>query len=238
MRAGAPQRAGTARAVAALVLAGTAAAASATPAQGYSLSMTPVAHQGTRWLLVHVLERSDPNTTTASGRLPSMAREGAWWLLVDGDGRPQCRLAVRTVSPADAGGVPVAERPLLLSRLRANCRPAVPAKVRWIEAVPAARLRWSPQEVCTEARCMASSAPQYSLGGVRSAAVAGAGAAAARCVAGRWLLVTNLDDTGGSDSVEGARFPGLPPALRPDIIGHETVRIDGIARAPAALGCD
>jgi hypothetical protein len=219
-----------AKALLGLAIGAAAAAASATSAQGYALAMTPLAHHGTRWLLVQVVERSDPNTTTATGALPPMTRERAFWMLVDGLGRPLCRVKV-------AAELPAAQRADALHRLRAACGQAAEGPARWIDGGAAAGFSWSAHQVCAGERCVAAAARQYSIGGARSSAAATGTPAAARCVAGRWLIVTNLDDAGASPGLEGARFHGLPPRLRGDIVGHETVRIDGVARVPPGLDC-
>jgi hypothetical protein len=217
---------------------GAASPSAATPAQGYSLAMEPIGHHGARWLLLRMVERSDPNTITATGALPPMKRERAWWLLVDGQGRPLCRVAAPVPAMAKVeAGTAAAERGAALHRLRSACPAAAQGPARWIDGAPATSLRWTAERVCAGERCVAASAPQYSLGAMRSSAVAGAGPAPARCVAGHWLIVTNTDDAGQSPAVEGARFNGLPPPLPREIVGHETVRIDAVARAPAGLPC-
>lgn len=215
-------------------------AASATPAQGYAFTLTPVAHQGTSWVLAHAVERSDPNTATATAVLPSMAKERSWWLVFDGSGRQRCSLAAAAADPApDAlrSAGPVDVRTPLLARVRKGCASVSAGTATWLAAEPAAALRWSSKQVCAGERCVAATTSQRSLHGVRSQAAEGAVPAAARCVAGRWLIVDNAEADDGSGRIEGARFRGLPPAVRSDIVGYETVAIDGIVTLPAGLSC-
>jgi hypothetical protein len=214
--------------------------AGATPAQGYALSLTPVAHQGSQWLLVRAAERSDPNTATANAVLPSMLKERAWWLAFDGNGHQRCKAAAVAADAAPGvlwAAASTGERTALLERLRKVCGAALAGMPSWLGAEPAATWRWSAKQVCAGERCVPASAPQRSLDSARSQAAEGAAAAPARCVASRWLIVANSRAEDGSGQTEGARFPGLPPAVRSDIVGFESVRIDGITTLPAALKC-
>jgi hypothetical protein len=194
-------------------------------------------------VLVHAVERSDPNTATATAVLPAMTKERAWWMVFDGSSRMRCSspavasdaapAALRAAQAADA-------RNTLLNRIRKACGARTAAgSATWLESEPAltAGLRWSAKQVCAGERCVPSSAAQRSLHGARSRAAAGAVPAAARCVAGRWLIVANAEADDGSGRIEGARFRGLPPAVRSDIVGYETVAIDGIVTRPAGLSC-
>jgi hypothetical protein len=214
--------------------------AQATPAQGYSFTLTPVAHASTHWVLVHAVERSDPNTATATVVLPSMAKERVWWLVFDGRGRQRCSVAAAAADPAldalrSAGTVDA--RTPLLARVRKGCASVTAGTATWLAAEPAPALRWSSKQVCAGERCVAATTPQRSLHGVRSQAAEGAVPAAARCVASRWLIVDNAEADDGSGRIEGARFRGLPPAVRSDIVGYETVAIDGIVTLPPSLSC-
>jgi hypothetical protein len=56
-------------------------------------------------------------------------------------------------------------------------------------------------------------------------------------VANRWLIVSNSEADVGAGPVVGARFSGVPPVLRSDIVGYETIRIDGLAVLPAGVDC-
>jgi hypothetical protein len=202
--------------------------------------LTPVAHQDARWLLVHALERSDPNTATARAMLPSMLKEQGWWLVFDGRGRQACSAAAAGADPtpvalrgADAGSL----RAPLLARLRKACGSVPTTGLSWLAADPAATWRWVAGQVCAGKRCAATATPQRSLRGARAQVVDGAAAAPARCVADRWLIVTNGEAEAGSGAEAGARFAGLPPAVRDDIVGFETVRIDGITTLSAGRAC-
>ena len=62
-------------------------------------------------------------------------------------------------------------------------------------------------------------------------------AANARCVAGHWLLVRNVDTGDGSGSAEGVAFAGLPPSTPPDMVGYEFVLVDGVAVRPRGWSC-
>lgn len=224
--------------LAATILIGTTAAA--TPAQGFAYTLAPLAHHEQAWLLVQAVERSDPNTSTASRILPAMTRQRMDWLIVDGDARQICRVRATDADPAPAdlrahGGDPARSR--LMARLRGRCGAAVRDLPSWLGTDPTAALRWSADRVCIGERCAASAAVQRSRNGVASRPVADAGPAPARCVADRWLIVANMELNDESDLPAGASFPGLPPALRSDIVGYEVVRIDGITTMPAELSC-
>lgn len=224
--------------LAAIILIGT--TASATPAQGFSYTLTPLAHEEQAWLLVQAVERSDPNTVTATRVLPAMTRQRVDWLIVDGDARQICRVRANAADPTPADlrahdGGPARSR--LMARLRGRCGPAIRDLPSWLGTDSTADLRWSADRVCVGERCAVSSAVQRSRNGVASISVVGASPAAARCVADRWLIVANMRLEDGSTRVEGALFRGLPPALRSDIVGYEVVRIDGITTMPAKLSC-
>jgi hypothetical protein len=224
--------------LAATILIGT--TASATPAQGFTYTFAPLAYKEQAWLLVQAVERSDPNTAAATGMLPSMTRQRVDWLIVDGDARQICRVRAIAADPTPADlraqdGGPARSR--LMVRLRSRCGAALRDSPSWLGTEPTAALRWSADRVCVGERCAASSAVQRSRNGVASVGVAGASPAPARCVADRWLIVANMQLEDGGDLTEGALFPGLPPALRGDIVGFEVVRIDGITTMPAELSC-
>ncbi len=227
----------------------TAPGARATPAQGYAFTLSPVAHQAanlsTAWLLAHAVERSDPNTATATAVLASMTRERAWWIVFDGRGGVRCSVAASASDPAPAP-MQADARQRLLKKVREGCAGRfAPAATTWLETepAPAPGLRWSARQVCVGDRCVASSAVQHTLRNIRSIALNvssgsdGAVAATARCVGGRWLIVSNVEASDGSDRVEGARFRGLPPAVRSDIVGYETTQIDGVVPLPSGLSC-
>jgi hypothetical protein len=224
--------------VAATILIGTTAAA--TPAQGYTYTLAPLAHKEQAWLLVQAVERSDPNTAAATRMLPAMTRQRVDWLMVDGDARQICRVRATAADPTPAelrahDGGPARSR--LMARIRGRCGATVRDAPSWLGTDPTAALRWSADRVCIGERCAASSSPQRSRNGVASVTVVGASPAAARCVADRWLIVANTRLEDGSDLTEGARFLGLPPAIRSDIVGYEVVRVDGITTMPAGLSC-
>jgi hypothetical protein len=81
--------------------------AQATPAQGYSFSLTPLWHQADQWLLLRGDELSDPNTSSSSGALlPSMKLQRQWWLVFDAKGRARCSLAVGTLQASTTNAAP------------------------------------------------------------------------------------------------------------------------------------
>jgi hypothetical protein len=219
-------------------------AAWASPAQGYSITLTPALVQGQQWLLVLGAEQSDPNTQMQTGAAPSMRQQRHWWLLFDAAGRARC--SVRSQA-AQLVTVEVMSK-TLAAHLRAGCPELRSTSSLWVparwtawtagpEAKPDAS--WSHKEVCVAGRCVAGQLTQHTLRGAASERLtppATAWAAApARCVAGRWLLVSNSDDGNGASS--GARFVGLPPPLRDDIVGYEFVAIDAVVALPAGLQC-
>jgi len=162
------------------------------------------------------------------------------WLIVVGEARQYCRVRATAADPTPADlrahdGGPA--RSTLMARLRARCGAALRDLPNWLGTEPAAALQWSADRVCVGERCAASSAVQRSRNGVASISVVGASPATARCVADRWLIVANTQMEDGSNLREGALFPGLPPAIRSDIVGYEVVRIDGITTMPAELRC-
>jgi hypothetical protein len=224
--------------LAATLLTGTTAAA--TTLQGFTYTLAPLAHKEQAWLLVQAVERSDPNTAAATGALPAMTQQRVAWLILDRDARQICRVRAAAADPTPADlrahdGGPARSR--LMARLRAQCGAAIRDLPSWLGTAPTAALRWSADRVCVGERCAASSAVQRSPNGVAAVSDVGASPAAARCVADRWLIVANVRLEDGSNQAEGARFPGLPPAPRSDIVGYEVVHIDGITTMPAALSC-
>jgi hypothetical protein len=164
-------------------------------------------------------------------------------MVFDGNSRMRCSSPAAASGPAPPAlrGPPAADaRSTLLARMRKACgAQTLAGTATWLESEPAPTpgLRWSAKQVCAGERCVPSSVAQRSLNGARSRAAEGAVPAAARCVAGRWLIVANAEADDGSGRVEGARFRGLPPAVRNDIVGYETVTIDGIVARPDALNC-
>jgi hypothetical protein len=213
--------------------------ASATTTQGYSLTLAPLAHHGAQWLIVRADERSDPNTITATGKLPSLLRERRWWVLFDHDGRARCTVTQR---PGDADSLDGAR-----ARLRQACRGA-PALLRqgtaWADVPPPppsqTRLAWTPARVCAGPDCVATASTQrtaFDRAPPPSAQHAVVSAAAARCVAARWLIVSNVEPPQGSGEREGMAFRPLPPSVPAEIVGYEFVSIDGVAIRPRALRC-
>lgn len=214
-------------------------AAAATPAQGYSLTLAPLTHHQTQWLIVRADERSDPNTVTATGVQPSMLREQRWWVLFDRAGRARCTVRLRAGDADTAEGA--------RQRLRQAC-PAVPAVLRqraaWssvaapVAAAPA-RITWTPRRVCADRKCVNARSTLHTV--FDRAPPAGmlqtVRPAAARCVAAQWLIVTNLEPPQGSGEREGVAFRALPPPLPAEILGYEFVRIDGVAPRPRGLAC-
>jgi hypothetical protein len=214
--------------------------AQATPAQGYRLTLTPLLQHATPWLLLHGREHSDPNTAMAGGMGPSMTTLRHWWLLVDAAGRIRCSLRADEAAP-DAMPAMSAS---LAARLRAGCgalrsAAALRPGAVWAAApaTDAAAASWAPRQVCVRRRCVAAASVQHTLFDKRSQpeSAGPVAPAPARCVADRWLIVTNSDDGAGPPA--GARFIGVPAALRADIVGHEFTVVDGIAALPAGVRC-
>jgi hypothetical protein len=215
-----------------------AATAHATPAQGYSLTLEPLAHDTTRWLIVAAEEQSDPNTAGADRVLPSMQRTRSWWVLFDSQGRSRCTVARRE---GDAGTVQAARE-----RLALVCRQS-PVVLRqaaaWTtvaatDAQTPARIAWSSERVCAGKRCIGARSMQRTVfDRLQRAPQAGSEPAPALCVAGHWLIVSNWQTPGLADVQEGVSFRGLPPPLPETIVGYEFVRIDGVTVRPRALDC-
>jgi hypothetical protein len=229
--------------VAALVALLFAPEAQATPAQGYTFTLTPLLQHRAQWLLLHGFERSDPNTMMADRVAPAMAAQRHWWIVVDAAGRIRCssKMAEAPTGPASALTATVA------TRLRAGCpalrrSAALRPGATWVAAAvsEAGAASWSERQVCASARCVAAARPQRTLfdkvssppGSSERAAPA---PAPARCVADRWLVVSNSDD--GSGQTKGARFAGVPPPLRTDIVGYEFEAVDGVAVLPPSMRC-
>jgi hypothetical protein len=221
------------------VLCAAALPALATGAQGYALTLTPVLHHGTQWLIASADERSDPNMATQDrGVLPSRLRERHWWVLFDQAGQARCTLARR-----DGQGLAA---DALRAALQRGCRHA-PAVLRraagW--STPAApdaagtALTWSPRQVCAAERCTAARSTQRTVfnRAPRAHAPMAALPATAHCVAAQWLVVRNMQAEDGSGRDEGTAFVGLPPPVPADIVGHEFVQVDGVAVRPAAWRC-
>jgi hypothetical protein len=223
----------------ALLSIGAALAANATPAQGYMLKLRPLQHHTANWLIVAADERSDPNTATQDKVLPSMLRERRWWVLFDGSGQARCTLA------RGDRAMPATIEAARLALLRGcrNAPQALRAAAGWSDVLEARSLQfnvtWSPKQLCADGRCTAARAPQRTVFN-RAALSSGktvSRAAHALCVAGRWLVVRNLQPMDGSNEIEGAVFAGLPPATPPQIAGHEFSAIDGVAAVPAGWTC-
>jgi hypothetical protein len=211
----------------------------ATSAQGYALTLTPLLHHGTQWLIASADERSDPNTATQDrGVLPSMLRERHWWVLFDHGGQARCTLA----RPDGQALSPNATR----AALQRGCRGA-PAALRhadgWsattVADIASKTLTWSPKQVCAGERCTAARSTQHSVfnRAPRPRGQSAALPAPAHCVAAHWLVVRNTQAEDGSGRNEGTAFAGLPPPVSAGIVGHEFVQVDGVAVRPPAWHC-
>ncbi len=210
---------------------------------GYSIELAPAATAGRAWLLVLATEQSQPNPARRDATPPVAAPvQQRRWLLVDRQGRLRCAMGA---GPADEAG----RWASALDRMRARCAAlAQPGagSAEWIAVpaqVPGADPTWTARQACRAERCMTygpQGGGQITLHGRRSLA-ADPGTrelpARARCIADRWLIVTNVQDLAAAETISGARFEGLPPPVSQDSVGHEAVRIDGIARVPEGFRC-
>lgn len=209
---------------------------------GYSIELTPAAAIGQAWLLALATERSQPNPARADATPVAQApQQRRQWLLFDTRARLRCAISARATDDLQ-------DWPDVSERMQSRCRALAGADSKsWAKVtLPSSDpgVSWTADQACRGQLCATYTVPiaavQTTLGGRQSLSPtpgAPARPAPARCIAGRWLIVTNVQDLSQTGALTGALFRGLPPPVPADIVGYEFARVDGVARVPDAFAC-